>query len=247
MKQQTDSTVEPFNHDVVRNRGYLYTTDARLSSQIANRRLSDATVAAADFCGKRIIDIGCGDGTYTIELFDRGKPSSICGVDPAQKAIDIARQKAGGRNIAFEVQSAYELPYAANSFHVAHLRGVLHHLERPADALREALRVAPVLIVIEPNGYNPGVKLLERFSRYHRDHEEKSYPPMCVDRWIGAQGGTVEYRKWVGLVPFFCPDWFARAMKLIEPMIERLPLVNAMMCAVYVVTAIRNPWAQSDS
>ena len=31
--------------------------------------------------------------------------------------------------------------------------------------------------LIEPNGYNPTLKLIERFSRYHREHGEKSYAP----------------------------------------------------------------------
>ena len=236
---QTDSTVDPFDRDAASNAGYLYTTGARLSSQMANQRLTAAALEAISFHGKRVLDIGCGDGTYTIELFDRGQPARICGVDPAQKAIEVARQKAESRPIEFAVEDACKLPHAADSFDIAHLRGVLHHMERPADAIREALRVAPRIVIIEPNGYNPILKLLERGSRYHREHEEKSYAPRQLDLWIEQMGGRVQSRKWAGLVPFFCPDPAARLLKRVEPVLEKIPLARACSCAVYVVVAVR--------
>ena len=239
MKKRADSTVAPFNRDATTNAGYLYTTDTRLSSQMANRRLTDATLDAVGFRGQRVIDIGCGDGTYTIELFDRGQPASICGVDPAHKAIEVARQKSSGRKIYFAAENAYKLPYAADSFDIAYIRGVLHHMDRPVDALREALRVAPRVLIIEPNGYNLILKLLERVSKYHREHKEKSYTSRKLDLWIRQIGGLVNSRQWVGLVPFFCPDWMARMLKTMEPVLERIPLVRVCGCAVCVMVAVR--------
>ena len=107
------------------------------------------------------------------------------------------------------------------------------------DALKEALRLAPSVVSIEPNGYNPVLKVLERVSRYHRDHEEKSYPPSRLDYWVTRLGGAITSRQWIGLVPMFCPDWFARTLKTIEPTIERLPGVNRLCCAQYVFVAHR--------
>lgn len=239
MSPDPKTSFDPFNRDVERNAGYLYTTNASLSSHLANRRLTDATLATVDFRAKRVIDIGCGDGTYTVELFDRGQPRSIHGTDPAQAAIDSAREKIGARQIEFDVCSAYELPWEVGSFDIAHLRGVLHHLERPQDALREALRVAPTVVVIEPNGLNIGLKLLERVSSYHRAHQEKSYRPVRIDNWIRDQGGRVTSRQWVGLVPFFCPDWIARSLKRLEPLVEAMPVGRRVGCGVYVLVATR--------
>ena len=233
------SEFDAFNRDVAIRGGYSYTTNASLSSRLANQRLTDVALEIVNFRGQMVIDIGCGDGTYTLELYDRGQPAGMHGVEPAQKAIEIARQRIAGRQIHFGVHSAYELPHAANSFDVAHLRGVLHHLDRPVDALREAFRVARTLVVIEPNGYNPMLKILERFSRYHIEHNEKSYAPLTLDRWISRLGGAVRVRRWVGLVPFFCPDWMARSLKAIEPVVEQLPLINAIGCAQYVFVATR--------
>jgi SAM-dependent methyltransferase len=238
MKNKADSTFVPFNRDVARNTGYLYTTNARLSSVLANRRLTRIALELYEFRDKNVLDIGCGDGTYTFDLFKCGQPSKIHGIDPANQAIEIAQRKSPDPRITFSVSSAYDLPYEPNSFDVAHVRGVLHHLERPADALKEALRVAPTIIVIEPNGYNPVVKLLERYSHYHVEHEEKSYAPGQLDRWVKALGGRVESRRWVGLVPFFCPDWMAKLLKSTEPIVEHLPMANRALCGQYVFKAL---------
>jgi ubiquinone/menaquinone biosynthesis C-methylase UbiE len=229
--------VEAFNQDVADNDGYRYTTNAQLSSRLANRRLTDATLAAATFTDRRVLDIGCGDGTYTLELCDLAHPRSIHGVDLAAEAIKMAQSRVGGRPITFSSGSACALPFPDSSFDVAYLRGVLHHMDNPIDALREALRVANILVVIEPNGYSPILKVLEKTSAYHIAHNEKSYAPMRLDAWVKRLGGQVCHRQWVGLVPMFCPDWMARFLKQIEPIVEWLPGISHIGCAVYVFTA----------
>jgi SAM-dependent methyltransferase len=237
MKKQANKSVSAFNQDAVRHQGYLYSTNAPLSSQMANKRISDITLENVDLCDKTVLDIGCGDGVYTIELFDKIRVKRMLGVDYAAQAVEIARAKSGVRPIQYEVQSAYSLPYATKSFDVAILRGVLHHLDDPVPALKEALRVATLVWVIEPNGYNPGLKFLEKFSRYHIEHHEKSYAPVYLDREIKKLGGKVLQRKWAGFVPMFCPNWLAKLMKVIEPVVESVPVIKHLGCAVYVFSA----------
>jgi SAM-dependent methyltransferase len=239
MRRPSD-TVGAFARDATHNRGYIYTTNARLSSKLANRRLTEAVLASVDFRGKRVLDVGCGDGTYTVELLKEGNPASVYGFDPAQEAIAIAKEKVADYPITFATHDAYAVPLESRSFDIAVLRGVLHHVDRPADVLREALRLASILIVIEPNGYNLILKCIEKLSRYHREHGEKSYAPCTLDRWVVELGGTVRARGWVGLVPMFCPDWFARLLKQIEPVLERTRVLSAAICAVYVMVAQRN-------
>lgn len=239
MNDVNSDTVAAFDRDVTLRGGYQYTTNAPLSSQMANRRLTDAALEACALAGKRIIDIGCGDGTYTTELYDTASPASIVGLDPAAQAISAAREKVRDRRIHFEVGSAYDLPAEPGEFDVAHLRGVLHHLARPEEAIQEALRAARHVIIIEPNGYSPVLKLLERFSKYHREHEERSYRASTLARWVVRAGGRIEKRSWVGLVPFFCPDSMARVLKYVEPVFEGVPGLNALSCAVAVITASR--------
>lgn len=237
MTKTPNRSVSAFNQDALENQGYLYSTNAPLSSRIANKRLSDVLLKNADLQDKTIVDIGCGDGVYTTELFDEVPVRRLVGVDYAAQAIETAKARAGGRPIEYEVHSADNLPYPSKSFDVAILRGVLHHLDDFVPALREALRVASVVWVIEPNGYNPALKVLEKTSRYHIEHQEKSYSPALLDREVANMGGRVLWRKWAGFVPMFCPDWMARTMKAIEPLIEALPVIKHLGCAVYTFSA----------
>ena len=39
------------------------------------------------------------------------------------------------------------------------------------------------MFVIEPNGYNPVLKVLEKVSRYHIEHEERSFFPATLHAW----------------------------------------------------------------
>ena len=223
-----------FNSDVDQTGSYLYTTNEMLSNRVASARKSRAMLETISYRGKRVLDIGCGDGTYTVELFDHGAPNFLVGIDPAEKAIEAAKRKAQGRAFSLQVGSAYELPFADASFDIGHLRDVLHHMEHPVQALREALRVACAIVVTEPNGYNLILKLRERFSPYHVEHAEKSYAPHALDQWIQELGGTTRVRGWFGLVPFFWPDWTVAPLKALEPIVEGTPGLRSLGCASYV-------------
>lgn len=235
----SDREFSPFDADVEKHGAYVYTRDQRMSSTLANARLSALTFSALAWEGLRALDMGCGDGAYTLELYDAGKLYEIHGIDPAAAAIATATTRVEQRRITFAVHSGYELPFGDDAFDIVHLRGVLHHMDRPELALKEALRVAPRVFIIEPNGWNPILKGIEQFSSYHRAHHEKSYSSRRIDRWLAELNAVVVWRRWAGLVPFFCPDGIARILKMMEPWIERTPLMRNLGCAVYAVVAQR--------
>jgi 2-polyprenyl-3-methyl-5-hydroxy-6-metoxy-1,4-benzoquinol methylase len=231
-----EKNVGKFNQDVMSHGGYVYTSEGRLSSRLANRRLSEAIAALASLKGRRVVDLGCGDGTYTFELAGRG-PSALLGVDGSKNAVASARKKAaalGLKKARFETMDIYAAGKLRGKFDVAVVRGLLHHLYDPAKAVLALAPAANVIVVAEPNGYNPVLKLLERFSRYHIEHEEKSFRSGSLDAWFEAAGGRVTAGGYRGLVPFFCPDWMAKTLKFIEPLVEATPLLNRLLCAVYV-------------
>lgn len=54
-----------------------------------------------------MLDIGCGDGTYTHGLASLARPARVHGLDPAAGAVDVARAKqASDGPVSFEVASA---------------------------------------------------------------------------------------------------------------------------------------------
>ena len=230
---------EVFNRDAAANDGYLYTNTDRLSSGFATERSANLIIGTGAMRGKKVLDAGCGDGHFTIRFFDEARPEAIYAVDSASSAVGLIKSRRAERNIEFAVGDVHSLPFADDSFDVVLLQSVLHHADRPAEMIREAVRMAPEVIIHEPNGSNPGVKLLEKLSSYHRDHNEKSYTASRFKTWIGHGGGEVTQLRYGGFVPMFSPDWLARVMKLLEPLVERAPFLREFGCAVMVIVAIR--------
>ena len=227
-----------FDQDIVKNGGYLYSQKPSKSSFLANRRLTQATLDLLDLKNKKIIDVGCGDGVFTNDLYECGKPKLMIGTDLAGKAVAEAQKKyaRNSKNISFKTESCYEISFPDKSFDVAIARGLLHHLADPQKAISEMFRVADEIFIIEPNGNNPILKIIEKLSLYHRKHQEKSYFPSKITDWIFAAGGKIEKEEYLGLVPFFCPDFLAVFLKKIELLVER-SFLKRFLCAVVVIKA----------
>ena len=76
--------------------------------------------------GKRVLDVGCGDGRFAVGLAPLA--ASVQGLDPDPEAISSARRnarEAGIRNVHFEAGAAQQLPYADGAFDVVILSWTL--------------------------------------------------------------------------------------------------------------------------
>jgi 2-polyprenyl-3-methyl-5-hydroxy-6-metoxy-1,4-benzoquinol methylase len=230
---------DAFSADVGRFGSYAY-TKGTLSGDLSNARISKSILGLTDFRGKTVIDIGCGDGTYSRELAQAGA-ASVLAIDPVQNAIEQAKAKyADMPNLYFDCVDLYAMePKPEPAYDIAVLRGVLHHLPDLEGGIRIACALARHIVVMEPNGYNPVLKVIEKTSRYHIEHREQSFPPARLRRLFRRYGAPVTRQEYVGLVPFFCPDKFARILKRIEPMMEALPALRAIACGQYMFLAER--------
>ncbi len=164
--------VRRFNDDVRENSGYRYTTGSRFSARVANQRLTEAVANLIDRDAESILDVGCGDGVYTAELQRLFPAIKFTGLDAAEAAVSMARIQYPAVNfITGNALDPLSLPRA--DFTMAILRGVLHHTSDPESAIRNVARIARSLIIVEPNGRNPVLKIIEKTSRYHIEHEEQ--------------------------------------------------------------------------
>jgi len=233
----TGQGVDPFNTDAAGGEGYVYTTARQFSSRHVLARHLQLILSIGSLQGRSVVDIGCGDGFSTFRFWDEAHPARLAGVDPAENAIKVANSKRGERPIEFRVLDGHRVPYDDASFDVAVIQGVLHHADDPQATIREGLRVARELVVLEPNGLNPGLKLLEKVSKYHREHNERSYSRRRLRGWVEAAGGHVAQEKFGVFVPIFSPAWLARPMAAVEPAVEAIPGLRAIGCSVYVMRA----------
>jgi SAM-dependent methyltransferase len=234
-----ERNVDAFNADTATHGGYVYTAVDRWSSRYATEKQTGRLIQMLleNFPRSvRIVDIGCGDGAFTMEIADRFQPSSIRGIDPAGNAIDAARARIPSRlsgSVSFEVGSIYDLETRGETIAVA--RGVLHHLDRPQAAITQLTKQFTSVLALEPNGYNPIMKIIEKTSSYHREHDEKSYWPPTLNQWFTQQGFTVVAQKFFCTVPYFCPTPAAKALSLAESIVESVPVVRQICCGTNLV------------
>jgi ubiquinone/menaquinone biosynthesis C-methylase UbiE len=100
--------------------------------------------------GQRLLDVGCGPGTITIDLARMMAPGKVVGIDNEPAPLEPARadaQRQGVGNVCFAVGDVYQLSYPDGTFDVVHAHQVLQHLTEPVAALREMRRVC------KPDGY----------------------------------------------------------------------------------------------
>lgn len=95
--------------------------------------------------GLRLLDVGCGPGTITVDLAHRVAPGAVIGFDAAPDVIDRAQalldDDGAPTNCAFVVDDVYDIGADDDTFDVVHAHQVLQHLTDPVAALREARRV----------------------------------------------------------------------------------------------------------
>ena len=117
--------------------------------------------------GHRILDIGCGTGTFAVAIKRWLPTAEVVGLDPDPKALARSHRKAkaNGVSIRFDQGFADALPYANASFDRVFSTLMFHHLPQDAKvaALREVRRVLKpggslqLLDIVEPgrHGHNP--------------------------------------------------------------------------------------------
>ncbi|MGH3911939.1 MAG: methyltransferase domain-containing protein [Pseudonocardiaceae bacterium] len=94
--------------------------------------------------GQRLLDVGCGPGTITLDLARLVAPGSVVGLDKAVEPLQRAAADAADQrvhNVTFAVGDVYHLPYPDDAFDIVHAHQVLQHLADPVVALGELRRV----------------------------------------------------------------------------------------------------------
>ncbi len=243
MEKKLKKNVEEYNKDILSSGGYLDPNS--LSAQFVTTRLIDGFEEIYDFSGKKVLEIGCGDGVKTLKIAELVKNTpggSILATDPSTEAIKIAKtlvEKSDFKDIVnFEVGSIYDSSIEGK-FDCVLLNSVLHHLEDVEEALLQISKYSDTIVFMEPNGYNPILKIIEKVSPYHIAHEEQSFTLSLLKKWFSTINMEFTTVKYIDLVPVFCPDVFARILKFFTPLFESIPLINKIACGRVVIVAKR--------
>ncbi|MDP3540964.1 MAG: class I SAM-dependent methyltransferase [Elusimicrobiota bacterium] len=95
--------------------------------------------------GMRVLDLGCGTGTFAIMLARANPAIEVIGIDPDPDIVRMAERRAAGLDagLVLKLAGAQALPFDRGAFDVVASTLVFHHLPPSVKwaALREALRV----------------------------------------------------------------------------------------------------------
>jgi len=91
--------------------------------------------------GRRVLDVGTGDGTYAIEAARRGAHVTGIDVDPAMLAAARSRSDCAGVSVALREARAEELPFDDGAFDIVLAVTVLCFVPDARGAVREMARV----------------------------------------------------------------------------------------------------------
>ena len=92
----------------------------------------------------RLLDVGIGPGTITLDLAGRLSEGSVVGIDSSPAAVTATQTLAAARdirNLRLLVGDVYHLGFTDACFDVVHAHQLLQHLANPVAALREMRRV----------------------------------------------------------------------------------------------------------
>jgi ubiquinone/menaquinone biosynthesis C-methylase UbiE len=117
-----------------------------------------AVEAAGDVRGRRVLDLGCGEGSLTLDIARRG--AEVVGIDLSPGMIQVATRRMEifmpDARAEFVAAPAEQLPFQDDSFDVVVGRFILHHLDMdraPAEIAR-VLRPGGVAVFVENSGRN---------------------------------------------------------------------------------------------
>jgi len=147
--------------------------------------------------GARVLEYGCGQGSYAFDLAVAG--AHVTGIDISPVAIEQSLIEARERNLSarakFFVMNAERTTFADNTFDLICGTSILHHLNL-ASSYREIARILKPggrAIFVEPLGHNPVINWYRRRTPSMRTTDE--HPLLMSDlRLSQSVFGKVDFQ-----------------------------------------------------
>jgi SAM-dependent methyltransferase len=144
--------------------------------------------------GVRLLDVGCGPGSLTIDLATRVAPGPVVGVDLAASVIaeaSAAATAAGVENVRFQAADFRTAGFEPGSFDVVHAHQVLQHLRDPVGALVAMRHLAAPdgLVAVRDSDYSgmtwaPASPPLDRWRAIYLAVTRRNGAEANAGRWL---------------------------------------------------------------
>lgn len=147
---------------------------------------------------RRVLDVGCGTGTFAIMLAAAGV--QVTGVDPDRASLDVARRKSGAERVRWIEGDATTLPpmqvdLATMTANVAQVFLTLADLEATLHGIRAALRTGGWLVF---ETRDPARRAWEGWTRERTDRRTHVDGVGVIRKWLQltqVSGPLVSFRS----------------------------------------------------
>ena len=166
-------------------KGDFYTHGAALESY--HRLLS----LAGDMTGKRVLDLGCGNGWAAVNYARKG--AGVTGIDVSLSSLKMAKDFCKEReqdHIHFVLGAAEKMPFKPK-FDIVVGISILHHLEldKAVQSIKNAMADGGKALFIEPLAHNPLINLFRILTPDRRTSDER---PLA---WDSIKGLEKDFRR----------------------------------------------------
>jgi ubiquinone/menaquinone biosynthesis C-methylase UbiE len=155
------------------------------------------------FTGKRVLDIGAGEMTYTRLIADRFEPQNIVACELFRERMLPAYRDNQNPKLKSVAGSCFQLPFKNKSFDVAFGSGVLSQLSDLKEALIEisrVLRPGGLFVGWDPNPFN--LVILYRYIVTPRSPNQFIFWPHKVRPLFRSAGYTATTRFFYARLPW---------------------------------------------
>ena len=128
-----------------------------------------------DLRSKKVLDYGCGNGSFSFELARRG--ALVEGFDISEGLVELASRSipTGIPRPNFSVRDAHDTGFPGASFDYVFGNGILHHLEleKAYQEVARVLKPEGIAFFMEPMEHHPLAALLRKATPAARSVDEK--------------------------------------------------------------------------
>lgn len=156
-----------------------YSDNLEVQDEVGNRRFYEV-LSTVELNGRKLLDIGCGDGTDLINFQNKG--AVVSGIDPSEAFIQLAKAKDSKLEVI--LGRGEELPFADQTFDVVVSKYALQTSPAVPKIIEEAARV------LKPGGYfiylskHPLRQFLEKIETLKTTGKVNYYEQEVVDSYI---------------------------------------------------------------
>lgn len=145
--------------------------------------LQSAPAFLGNLSGKRVLEMGCGNGWISLRFAQSG--ANVWACDISGKMIELARRYAlaAGVDIRFDQLACEELAYADEFFDCVFIHMALHHCDIPATVreVRRVLKSGGKAVFVEDYAYHPLMRIYRALTPRRHTEQERPLTKNDVD------------------------------------------------------------------